>query len=196
MSPQILSRQISVDRFAFWMFLPRSLLLFLQIIMKTIVVIITYCVFTYLVIVCKDGIELLRGQFNTLQTQRLVETTVIIMLLLKRVEDEKYLTNNINTMKIIEMSIFLSPTWKLSKKFSCTGRSLREGRILLLDTKVVNYSDVGRLERTSAGSVFQHLSREQKEEGNAYYLAISDRPNFPSPFRSNIRSYKVKAACR
>lgn len=108
---------------------------------------------------------------------------------------------DLNTTAIKMLSCFFfapfsSPTWKLSRKFSCTGRSLWERRILLLDTKVVNYSDFGRRERTSAGSVFQHLSREQKEGGNAYYLAISDRPNFPSPFRSNIRSYKVKAAYR
>lgn len=65
-----------------------------------------------------------------------------------------------------------------------------------MDTKVVNYSDPERRERTPAGSVFQHLSREQKQEKKVYYLAISDRPNFPSPFRSNILSYKVEAEYR
>lgn len=166
---------------------------------------------TYLVIVCKDGIELFRGQLDTLQTKGSVGTNVIW----RKKTSWVHLIVNVQFQHIaaLENKYFIHilyyycccfvfpapfgfPTWNLSKKFSCTGRSLWERRTLLLDTEVVNYSDPGTRERTSAGSAFQHLSREQKKEGSAYYLAISDRPSFPSPFRSNIRSYKVKAEYR
>lgn len=40
------------------------------------------------------------------------------------------------------------------------------------------------------------IQRTETRKKKEYYLAISDRPNFPSPFRSNILSYKVEAEYR
>lgn len=167
--------------------------------------------FTYLVIVCKNGIKLFRGQLDTLQTQswirltgvwygeRKTETFKMNVQTMLVIADEEYFTYAINAIQNTK-TLFLHHSCPLPGSWARNSPVLAEacGRegFLLLDTKVVNYSDLGRRERTSAGSAFQHLSREQKEKGNAYYLAISDRPNFPSPFRSNIRSYKVKAAYR
>lgn len=43
---------------------------------------------------------------------------------------------------------------------------------------------------------FNIYPENRNKEKKAYYLAISDRPNFPSPFRSNILSYKEEAEYR
>lgn len=57
----------------------------------------------------------------------------------------------------------LSPTWKFSRKFSCTGRSLRQRRTSLVDTIVVKLFTFFDSEWASAGSVLQHLHNEQKQ---------------------------------
>lgn len=120
------------------------------------------------------------------------------MFIISKVENRGYTILIISVTLIVYTkelfsALYLFSTWNLSKKFSWTGRSLWERRTSLVDTVAVKLFKSSN--RIWARCVSTFIWWTEASE-MAHYLAISDRPNFPSPFRSNILSYKVEAEQR